>query len=125
MQETEFTVKNVQVRGGYVLHVGSVEGVIRVGDNLKLFIDEVSTLCTFVYDTYYLVCQLLNCHFAFVWFLSQIVCIGAKVRIKVVVVLLCVCKRAHVCVNVCRRRGLQSCRTTQVHMYSTLLCVRC
>ena len=35
-------MKNVQVRGGYVLHVGSVEGVIRVGDKLKLFIDEVN-----------------------------------------------------------------------------------
>lgn len=78
MQETEFTVKNVQVRGGYVLHVGSVEGVIRVGDTLKLFIDEVSTLCTLVYDMCFLVCQLLNCRFTFVCFL-QIMCIGAKI----------------------------------------------
>ena len=37
---------NVQVKGGYVLHVGRVsaldaEGKIKVGDKFKLFIDEV------------------------------------------------------------------------------------
>ena len=41
-QETEFRVKNVQVRGGYVLHIGSVEGTLMVGDKVKLQIDEVS-----------------------------------------------------------------------------------
>lgn len=35
---------NVQVRGGYVLHVGRVEGVIRKGDYMKQLIDEVSLI---------------------------------------------------------------------------------
>ena len=35
-------MKNVQVRAGYVLHVGNLEGRLRVGDSVKLFIDEVS-----------------------------------------------------------------------------------
>ncbi|XP_039183463.1 alanine--tRNA ligase, cytoplasmic [Crotalus tigris] len=38
--KTEFTVKNVQVRGGYVLHVGTVYGTLKVGDLVRLFIDE-------------------------------------------------------------------------------------
>ncbi|XP_041047338.1 alanine--tRNA ligase, cytoplasmic isoform X2 [Carcharodon carcharias] len=38
--KTEFTVKNVQVRGGYVLHIGTVYGVLKVGDKVRLFIDE-------------------------------------------------------------------------------------
>ncbi|XP_006002660.1 alanine--tRNA ligase, cytoplasmic [Latimeria chalumnae] len=38
--KTEFTVKNVQVRGGYVLHVGTVYGKVKVGDRLRLYIDE-------------------------------------------------------------------------------------
>uniref|UniRef100_H2Y7J6 Alanine--tRNA ligase n=1 Tax=Ciona savignyi TaxID=51511 RepID=H2Y7J6_CIOSA len=37
---TEFTVKNVQVQGGYVLHVGTVAGTIKVNDDVELFIDE-------------------------------------------------------------------------------------
>lgn len=37
---TEFTVKNVQVRGGYVIHLGNVEGTLRVGDEVKLSIDQ-------------------------------------------------------------------------------------
>ncbi|XP_066569590.1 alanine--tRNA ligase, cytoplasmic [Amia ocellicauda] len=36
----EFTVKNVQVRGGYVLHVGTVYGSLRVGDRVTLQVDE-------------------------------------------------------------------------------------
>ncbi|XP_023683025.1 alanine--tRNA ligase, cytoplasmic [Paramormyrops kingsleyae] len=36
----EFTVKNTQVRGGYVLHVGTVYGSLRVGDRVTLHIDE-------------------------------------------------------------------------------------
>ncbi|KAI4880840.1 hypothetical protein NFI96_010999, partial [Prochilodus magdalenae] len=36
----EFTVKNTQVRGGYVLHVGTVYGTLKVGDRLTLHIDE-------------------------------------------------------------------------------------
>ncbi|XP_002125465.2 alanine--tRNA ligase, cytoplasmic [Ciona intestinalis] len=37
---TEFTVKNCQVQGGYVLHVGTVAGTLQVGDTVELFIDE-------------------------------------------------------------------------------------
>ncbi|XP_028814155.1 alanine--tRNA ligase, cytoplasmic-like isoform X1 [Denticeps clupeoides] len=36
----EFTVKNTQVRGGYVLHIGTVYGTLKVGDRLTLHIDE-------------------------------------------------------------------------------------
>ncbi|KAF7244582.1 Alanine--tRNA ligase, cytoplasmic [Varanus komodoensis] len=38
--KTEFTVKNVQVRGGYVLHVGTVYGNLKVGDTVRLYVDE-------------------------------------------------------------------------------------
>ena len=41
VQEVEFVVKDVQVRGGYVLHVGSVEGTVKIGDKLTLCIDGV------------------------------------------------------------------------------------
>lgn len=37
----EFTVKNTQVRGGYVLHVGTVYGTLKVGDQVTLHVDEV------------------------------------------------------------------------------------
>lgn len=40
-QRMEFTVKNTQVRGGYVLHVGTVYGTLKVGDRLTLHVDEV------------------------------------------------------------------------------------
>lgn len=40
-ESSEFTVKNVQVKGGYVLHIGKVEGVFKVGDNVALHIDTV------------------------------------------------------------------------------------
>jgi len=36
----EFTVKNVQLRGGYALHVGTLVGTLKVGDELVLNIDE-------------------------------------------------------------------------------------
>ncbi|MGH0118429.1 UNVERIFIED_CONTAM: hypothetical protein FKN15_023365 [Acipenser sinensis] len=36
----EFTVKNTQVRGGYVLHVGTVYGTLRVGECVQLHVDE-------------------------------------------------------------------------------------
>uniref|UniRef100_A0A0B7ARJ2 Alanine--tRNA ligase n=1 Tax=Arion vulgaris TaxID=1028688 RepID=A0A0B7ARJ2_9EUPU len=39
-EDDEFRVKNVQVRGGYVLHIGIVEGTFKVGDTVKLSIDE-------------------------------------------------------------------------------------
>ncbi|XP_026325999.1 alanine--tRNA ligase, cytoplasmic [Hyposmocoma kahamanoa] len=35
----EFTVKNVQVKAGYVLHTGKVEGILKVGDTVSLHID--------------------------------------------------------------------------------------
>ena len=35
-------MKDTQVRGGYVLHVGVVEGTLRVGDKLCLQVDGVS-----------------------------------------------------------------------------------
>uniref|UniRef100_A0A5S6QDE3 Alanine--tRNA ligase n=1 Tax=Trichuris muris TaxID=70415 RepID=A0A5S6QDE3_TRIMR len=38
--EAEFLVCNVQLRGGYVLHYGKVEGVICVGDKLTQRVDE-------------------------------------------------------------------------------------
>uniref|UniRef100_A0AAY5KF92 Alanine--tRNA ligase n=1 Tax=Esox lucius TaxID=8010 RepID=A0AAY5KF92_ESOLU len=38
--DTEFTVKNTQVRGGYVLHIGTVYGTLKVGDRVVLHVDE-------------------------------------------------------------------------------------
>ncbi|KAI8427762.1 hypothetical protein MSG28_002186 [Choristoneura fumiferana] len=35
----EFSVKNVQVKGGYILHIGKVEGIFKVGDTVSLHID--------------------------------------------------------------------------------------
>ncbi|XP_045770045.1 alanine--tRNA ligase, cytoplasmic [Maniola jurtina] len=35
----EFTVNNVQVKGGYILHTGKVEGTLKVGDKVVLNID--------------------------------------------------------------------------------------
>lgn len=35
-------MKNTQVRGGYVLHIGTIYGSLKVGDQVRLFIDEVS-----------------------------------------------------------------------------------
>ncbi|ESO83071.1 hypothetical protein LOTGIDRAFT_197664 [Lottia gigantea] len=39
-EEVELRIKNVQVRGGYVLHIGTIEGVLKVGDQVKLSVDE-------------------------------------------------------------------------------------
>ncbi|XP_033755584.1 alanine--tRNA ligase, cytoplasmic-like [Pecten maximus] len=39
-EDTEFQVRNVQVRGGYILHIGVIEGTLRVGDTVQLSIDE-------------------------------------------------------------------------------------
>lgn len=39
-EETEIKVKNVQVRGGYVLHIGVVEGTLKVGDVVQMTIDD-------------------------------------------------------------------------------------
>ncbi|CAK9295228.1 unnamed protein product [Gordionus sp. m RMFG-2023] len=39
--EAEFVVKNTQSKGGYVIHVGDLEkGCLKVGDLVKLYIDE-------------------------------------------------------------------------------------
>ncbi|KAG9474771.1 hypothetical protein GDO78_003304 [Eleutherodactylus coqui] len=38
--KTEFSVRNTQVRGGYILHVGTVYGSLKVGDRVRLYIDE-------------------------------------------------------------------------------------
>ena len=38
--DNEVKVTNVQVRGGYVQHIGTVEGVIKVGDEVQCTIDE-------------------------------------------------------------------------------------
>lgn len=35
----EFTVKNVQVKAGYILHTGKVEGTLKIGDTVSLHID--------------------------------------------------------------------------------------
>jgi len=39
-EDVEFSVVDVQVHAGYVLHVGNLEGKIKVGDSVKCFIDE-------------------------------------------------------------------------------------
>ncbi|XP_053305249.1 alanine--tRNA ligase, cytoplasmic [Spea bombifrons] len=38
--KSEFTVRNTQVRGGYVLHVGTLYGSLTVGDKVHLYVDE-------------------------------------------------------------------------------------
>ena len=37
-------IRDVQVKGGYIVHMGTVEGVIKVGDKLNLLVDTVSSL---------------------------------------------------------------------------------
>ena len=51
-------MKDVQVRGGYVLHIGTIGGKLRVGDKMKLFVDEVRllTVCTCMYVRTVYVC---------------------------------------------------------------------
>lgn len=39
-QDVEFSVSDVQVHGGYVIHIGNLEGTINVGDKVKCNIDE-------------------------------------------------------------------------------------
>ena len=41
-QDTEFAVKDVQVKGGYVLHIGTIGGTLSVGDTVTCSIDAVS-----------------------------------------------------------------------------------
>ncbi|CAF1202456.1 unnamed protein product [Adineta ricciae] len=40
-ENVEFQVRNVQVRGGYILHVGKVEGKLTVGDKVRLTINDL------------------------------------------------------------------------------------
>lgn len=40
-ESTEFVVDRVYNRGGYILHIGIVEGTLRVGDELNLHFDQV------------------------------------------------------------------------------------
>ncbi|XP_014253263.1 alanine--tRNA ligase, cytoplasmic [Cimex lectularius] len=40
-ESVEVSVDNVQLKGGYILHTGKVEGLLKVGDKLNLQIDEV------------------------------------------------------------------------------------
>ena len=54
---TEFCVKNVQVRGGYILHIGSVEGTLKVGDKVKCQVDQV---CVFLLDYWFNTCLWLD-----------------------------------------------------------------
>lgn len=39
-ESVEVKVKNVLVKGGYIVHIGCVEGMLKVGDEVKLQIDE-------------------------------------------------------------------------------------
>ncbi|XP_054722603.1 alanine--tRNA ligase, cytoplasmic-like [Uloborus diversus] len=39
-EDTEFAVKEVQLQGGYVVHIGILSGTLRVGDKMRLLIDE-------------------------------------------------------------------------------------
>lgn len=38
-ESVEFSVKNVQVRGGYIIHIGNIEGTLRKGDKVSLHVD--------------------------------------------------------------------------------------
>lgn len=38
-ESVEFSVKNVQIRGGYILHIGTVEGTLYEGDEVALHLD--------------------------------------------------------------------------------------
>ena len=40
-------MKNVQVRAGYVLHIGNIEGTLKVGDKVNLSVDGVSMILTY------------------------------------------------------------------------------
>ena len=35
-ESVEFKVSNVQVRGGFILHMGTIEGTLKVGDTVNL-----------------------------------------------------------------------------------------
>ena len=52
-------MKNCQVRGGYVLHIGNLEGAIKVGDSLKLFPDWVRN--GFIQITHFGILNITTC----------------------------------------------------------------
>lgn len=39
-EDVEFNVKEVQIQGGYVVHIGNIGGKLAVGNEVKMFIDE-------------------------------------------------------------------------------------
>ena len=57
--DNELKVKNVQVRGGYVLHMGTVEGTLSVGDTVQLNIDEDRRRNHFFYRLIYRICTIV------------------------------------------------------------------
>ena len=66
-------VRDVQVRGGYVLHVGTVEGTLAVGDTVTLTIDGVCTVTIQILYTVVAVTecvQLIMSASSFVWLQS-------------------------------------------------------
>lgn len=52
-QDTEFKVTDVQTMGGYVLHVGVMEGSIKVGDAVQLQVDSVLNTFLLVFQCSY------------------------------------------------------------------------
>lgn len=38
-ESVEFSIKNVQVRGGYIVHIGNIEGTLKKGDKVNLHLD--------------------------------------------------------------------------------------
>ena len=74
-QETEFVVNDVQVRGGYVLHIGSLNGRLKVGDTVNLIIDGVSCFL----ELFCWVASFRNvyvCQFHMLYSDQQIICVG-------------------------------------------------
>jgi len=41
-------INDVQFKGGYVVHMGCVEGTIKVGDKMNLLVDTVSVAEPFI-----------------------------------------------------------------------------
>lgn len=66
----EFSVKNTQVRGGYVLHMGTVYGTLKVGDHVTLNIDEVRIAMIDIFSESFFVCLAVTNRFIF-WLQSR------------------------------------------------------
>lgn len=58
--EVEFAVMDVQVHGGFILHVGALDGVLKVGDKVNCFIDEVTFIINQTDLPTWVVCQESN-----------------------------------------------------------------